>query len=461
MEGNNGAFRKSNNNQKIGARVTPARIIITGFILLILFGAFLLALPISAKSGNATGFFNALFTATSSVCVTGLVVVDTNTYWSLFGKIVILALIQIGALGIMSVVTVFAVVTGRSLGLKQRLALKESISNYSLENITTVFKGILKLSLTLEAVGAIIVSFVLIPIYGPFVGIGKSVFHSVSSFCNAGFDVFGSETDKFTSLTNFNTSYVMVLTTAALIIVGGLGFIVWSDIGHNKRWSRLAMHTKIVLLVTAVLLASGTIAYMVFESKNTMDGMALHTKLLNAFFHSTSARTAGFNTLPVGDMDTVPGLFTIILMFIGAAPGSTAGGVKITVIFVLGVAMFSFLRGHHELQVFERRIPAETIYKCVSIFLLSITLVIVTTMVLLINNEGTLLQTLFESVSAFGTVGLSTGITTELSDVSKIQLVITMFLGRVGTITAFAALTSSEGKSNLAYRCPEGKIVVG
>ncbi len=460
MEGN-GASRKPNINQKISARVTPARIIITGFILLILFGAFLLALPISAKSGHATGFFNALFTATSSVCVTGLVVVDTNTYWSLFGKIVILALIQIGALGIMSVVTIFAVVTGRSLGLKQRLALKESISNYSLENITTVFKGILKLSLIIEGIGAIVVSFVLIPIYGPFVGVAKSVFHSVSSFCNAGFDVFGSEGDQFTSITNFNTSYVMVLTTAFLIIVGGLGFIVWSDIGHNKKWSRFAMHTKIVLLMTVVLLTAGTVVYMVFESKNTMNGMALHTKLLNAFFHSTSARTAGFNSLPVGEMQTLPSLFTIILMFIGAAPGSTAGGVKITTIFVLGATMFSFLRGHHDVQVLERRITAETIYKCVSIFLLSITLVTVTTMVLLVNNEGSLMQTLFESVSAFGTVGLSTGITTSLSDVSKVQLVITMLLGRVGTITAFAALTSGEGKNNLAYRCPEGKIVVG
>ncbi|HZK39213.1 MAG TPA: potassium transporter TrkG [Clostridia bacterium] len=452
---------KPNHNQRKAARVTPARIIITGFILLILFGAFLLALPISSKSGHATGIFNALFTATSSVCVTGLVVVDTNTYWSLFGKVVILALIQIGALGIMSVVTVFAVVTGKSLGLKQRLALKESISNYSLENITSVFKGILKMSLILEGVGALIVSFVLVPIYGPIVGIGKSVFHAVSSFCNAGFDVFGSEGDRFTSLTNFNNSFVMLLTTAALIIVGGLGFIVWNDIGHNKRWSRLALHTKIVLLITAALLTAGTLIYMVFESKNTMAGMGLHTKLLNAFFHSSSARTAGFESLPLDEMNTVPGLFTIILMFIGAAPGSTGGGVKVTVIFVLAATMFSFLRGHHEVQVFERRITSETIYKCVSIFLLSATLVAITTMVLLINNEGTLMQTLFESVSAFGTVGLTTGITTKLGDVSKVQLIITMFLGRVGTITAFAALTSGEGQNNLAYRCPEGKIVVG
>ena len=455
------ASGKRNNNRKKSIRVTPARIVTLGFILLILFGALLLTLPISAKSGNFTGFANALFTATSSVCVTGLVVVDTNTYWTVFGKIVILALIQIGALGIMSVVTVFAVATGKSLGLKQRLALKESISNYSLENITTVFKSILKVSLVMEGIGAVLVSFVLIPIYGPLVGVGKSVFHSVSSFCNAGFDVFGTETEQFTSLTNYNTNFLMLLTTAALIIVGGLGFIVWGDVSRNKKWSRLRLHTKIVLLMTAILLAGGTIVYMIFESENTMNGMALHTKLLNAFFHSTSARTAGFDTLSVDEMDTVPGLFTMILMFIGAAPGSTAGGVKVTTIFVLAATMISFLRGHDEVQVFKERITSETIFKCVSIFLLSITLIIITTMVLLVNNEGTLLQTLFEAVSAFGTVGLSTGITSELGDASKIQLALTMFLGRVGTITALAALTSKDGKNNLAYRCPEGKVVVG
>lgn len=452
---------KPNNNRKKGLRITPARIIIVGFILLILFGAMLLTLPISAKSGTFTGFANALFTATSSVCVTGLVVVDTNTYWSLFGKIVILALIQIGALGIMSVVTIFAVVTGRSLGLKQRLALKASLNNYSLENITTVFRSILKVSLIIEGVGAVLVSFVLIPVYGPLVGIGKSIFHSVSSFCNAGFDVFGTETEQFISLTNYNSSFLMLLTTAALIIIGGLGFIVWGDVSRNKKWSRLGLHTKIVLLMTVVLLVVGTIVYMVFESENTMNGMALPTKFLNAFFHSTSARTAGFDTLSVGEMKTVPGIFTMILMFIGAAPGSTAGGIKVTTVFVLAVTMLSFLRGHDEVQVFKHRITAETIYKCVSIFLLSVMLVIITTMVLLVNNEGTLFQTLFESVSAFGTVGLSTGITTNLHDISKIQLALTMFLGRVGTITALAALSSNEGKNNLAYRCPEGKVVVG
>lgn len=448
-------------NKRKRVSTPPARIILGGFVILILLGALLLCLPISTKSGSTAGFTNALFTATSSVCVTGMVVVDTNTYWSLFGKIVILTLIQIGALGIMSVVTLFSVITGRTLGLNQRMALKESISNFSLENIVVIFKGILKLTLIIEGIGAILTSIVLIPIYGPIEGIGKSIFHSISSFCNAGFDVFGTETHKFTSLTGFMSNSLMLLTTSALVIIGGLGFVVWIDLAKNKKFSRFTLHTKIVLLMTAVLLVIGTIVYMFFESDHTLAGTPLPIKLLNAFFHSVSARTAGFNTLSLGEMNIVSCLFTIIFMFIGAAPGSTAGGVKVTTVFVLAATVISFLRGHDEVQVFHKRITMEVINKAVSIFLLSFMLVIITTIVLLINKEGTFLQALFEATSAFGTVGLSTGITPYLCNLSKYQLIITMLLGRVGTITAFAAFFSLQAKNNLTYRCPEGRITVG
>ena len=461
MKESDNAVLKIIKKRKRASKLTPARMIIFGFILLILAGAFLLFLPISSKSGNFTGFANALFTATSSVCVTGLVVVDTNTYWSLFGQIVILALIQIGALGIMSVVTLFSVVTGRALGLNQRLALKESISNYSLENIFNVFKGILKVTLIIEGFGAAIISIVLIPAYGLIAGVGKSIFHSISSFCNAGFDVFGTETESFKSLAGYNGNFLMILTTAMLIIIGGLGFIVWNDLAKTKKLSRLTVHTKIVLVMTGILLITGTLIYFIFESANTMNGMPWYTKLLNAFFHSVSARTAGFATLPIEKMDISSNLSTIILMFIGAAPGSTAGGIKVTTVFVLAATVSSFLRGYNDVQVFKKRIATEIIHKSISVFILGIILVIATTGVLLANNEGSLLEALFETVSAFGTVGLSTGITPNLSDVSKYQLVATMLLGRVGTITAFAVFTSMQGKNNLTYRCPEGKITVG
>lgn len=442
-------------------RGTPARIIFFGFVVLILLGTLLLSLPLSASSGKGTRFIDALFTATSSVCVTGLVAVDTNIYWSLFGKIVILMLIQIGALGIMSVVTLFSAITGKSLGLSQRLALKESISNFSIENIVAVFFRILKITLVIEAAGALVVSIALIPKYGILDGLGRSVFHSVSSFCNAGFDVFGTEANQFTSLTGFSNNTLMLVATAALVIFGGLGFIVWEDIWKNKRLSRLALHTKIVLVMTVILLVSGTVLFLIFESRSTMKGMPFDQKLLNSFFHSVSTRTAGFNTLPLDKLDPVSSLLTMLLMFIGAAPGSTAGGIKVTTFFVLFLTVISFLRGRNEIQVFRRRIGSDIIHKAVSIFLLSLTLMVFTAVVLLINHEGSLTQSLFEAASAFGTVGLSTGITPGLSDISKFTLILTMLLGRVGTITVFAAFTSLQKKEIATFRYPEGKITVG
>lgn len=447
--------------KKILFRATPARIIFLGFAALILLGTCLLALPVSAQNGEGIGLVDALFTATSSVCVTGLVVVDTNAYWSLFGKIVILSLIQIGALGIMSVVTLFSVLTGKTLGLSQRLAIKESISYYTLENIVIIFKEILKITFTLEGIGALIIAVDLIPIYGFAGGAARSIFHSVSAFCNAGFDVFGTDTAKYVSLAGFQGDPVMLLTTASLIILGGLGFIVWNDMLSNRKFSRMALHSKIVLVMTGILLAFGTFFYLVFESGNTMGALPAPYKLLNAFFHSVSARTAGFNTLPIDRMEPASNLITIILMFIGAAPGSTAGGIKTTTFFVLVLAVIAFLRGRSDVQAFDRRISMEIVQKAVAIFILSLTLILMTTIVLLINHEGGLLETLFEAVSAFGTVGLSTGITPDLCIISKLQLVITMLLGRVGTITAFAAFTTMQGRETVTYRCPEGNITVG
>lgn len=442
-------------------RATPARMIFFGFAALILLGALLLALPFSTRNGEGIAFIDALFTAASSVCVTGLVVVDTNTYWSLFGKIVILSLIQIGALGIMSVVTLFSVLTGKTLGLSQRLAIKESISYYSLDNIVIIFKEILKITFVIEGIGALIIAMDLIPVYGWAEGAARSVFHSVSAFCNAGFDVFGSESATFVSLSGHQRDPLMLLTTAALIILGGLGFIVWNDLLANRRFSRMALHTKIVLFMTGILLSAGTLLYLLFESGNTMVGLTAPYKVLNAFFHSVSARTAGFNTLPLDQMEPASNLITIILMFIGAAPGSTAGGIKTTTFFVLILAVIAFLRGRSDVQAFERRIASEVVHKAVAIFILSLMLILTTTVVLLANHEGGLLETLFEAASAFGTVGLSTGITPDLCTISKLQLIITMLLGRVGTITAFAAFTTMQGRGTITYRCPEGNITVG
>ncbi len=442
-------------------RLTPARILVYGFILLIMAGTLLLSLPISTQSGKSTGFTDALFTSASCVCVTGLAVEDTNTYWSFFGKLVILLLIQIGALGIMSMVTLFTSIAGKNLGLSHRMALKESISNYSLENIVPMFWRIVKMMLIAEGIGAVLISAILIPKYGLAEGVGKSIFHSVSSFCNAGFDVFGTGTDKFASLTGFYGNFLMLLTTSALVIVGGMGFVVWEDLIKVRRFSRFRLNTKVVLFMTALLIIAGSIVFMAFEAEGTMKGLPLHTKLLNAFFQSVSTRTAGFNTITLGDMNPATSLFTVLLMFIGAAPGSTGGGIKITTFFVLVAAVASYLNDRDETQVFRRRVSGEIINKSVAVFLLSLVLVMVSTMVLLFNQEGTLMQALFETVSAFSTAGFSTGITPGLSDFSKYQLIITMLCGRAGILTIFAALSPMRRKDERNYRCPEEEITVG
>ncbi len=442
-------------------RLTPAKMIFGGFIILILIGAILLCLPISSERGQFTNFIDALFTSASSVCITGLVIADTNTHWSFFGKIIILILVQTGALGIMSVVTLFSAITGRDLGLSHRLALKESISNFTLANIVTMFKGIFKATILFEAIGAILFSLTFIPEYGWKKGIGKSIFQSVSAFCNAGFDVLGSGNGQFLSLSGFYKDSLLLIVTSILIIIGGLGFIVWDDLYRIRKFSRYTLHTKIVLLMTAVLIAAGTLAFFVLEADNTLQKDSMPVKLLNSFFFSVSTRTAGFTTFNTGDMHPASSIVTILLMFIGAAPGSTAGGIKTTTFFILIITVITYLRGGKEVQAFKRRITPDVINKSIAIFILSLFLILITAIVLLYNDKISLEQALLEATSTFSTAGLSTGITPQLSGISKLQLIITMLLGRVGIITTFTAITGSAGKNNITYRYPEGKITVG
>ncbi len=448
-------------NRSLIPRFTPAKMIFGGFITFILTGAILLCLPISSVNRQFTPFIDALFTSTSSVCITGLAIADTNTHWSLFGKIIILVLIQTGALGIMSVVTLFSAITGRDLGLSQRLALKESISNFTLTNVVTMFKGIFKATILFEAIGAFLFSFALIPKYGWLGGIGKSIFQSVSAFCNAGFDVFGTESSQFLSLSGFDKDGLVLIVSSLLTIIGGLGFIVWDDLYRTRRFSRYTLHTKIVLLMTAILITVGTLVFFALEAENSLPEASLPVRLLNSFFFSVSTRTAGFATFDVGKMHPASSIVTIILMFIGAAPGSTAGGIKVTTFFILMITVITYLRGKKEVQAFKRRITSDVINKSVAIFILSLFLILSTSMVLLYHDKINLEQALFEATSALATVGLSTGITPQLSGASKLQLILTMFLGRVGIITTFTAITGNSGKNNIRYRYPEGKITVG
>jgi len=445
------------------AKLSPTQTIVAGFVLLILVGTVLLSLPVAARSGYNIGPIDALFTATSAVCVTGLVVVDTNSAWTLFGQFVILLLIQIGGLGIMSAATLFSLIVGRRMGLKERLTIQESLNEFNLSGVVKTLKTILIATFIIEAAGAVILSTRLIPLYGIKDGIIKSVFHSVSAFCNAGFDIFGSRGNEFTSLSAFNNEPLIVLPISFLFILGGLGFVVWKDVVTVRKFSDFMLHTKVVLLATAVLIVSGTIMLFIFEYNNpaTLKELPLLSKIMNAYFHAVTPRTAGFNTLSIGEMTGPSKFLNIFLMFIGAAPGSTAGGVKVTTFSVVLFAVISYIRGQEDVNMLRRRVPGTMLHKSLSIIIIGMTIVSVTTMVLLFSYEGDFMQVLFESVSAFGTVGLSTGITPDLCTFSKIQIIITMFFGRVGPLSAAIFITMRQNNRKLPYKYPEGKINVG
>jgi len=441
----------------------PAGIIFLGFGLFIVLGTILLSLPAASSTRTGAGFLTALFTATSAVCVTGLVVVDTATAWSSFGQIVILFLIQIGALGIMSIATLFSLITGRKMGLKERMVIQESLNEFKLSGVVRLLKNILLATFIIEAAGALLLSTRFIPLYGIGNGIAKSIFHSVSAFCNAGFDIFGTPNNSFTSLSLFTGNPMVIITIALLFITGGIGFIAWRDIVGNRRFSEYMLHTKLVILITFVLIISGTIFIFLFEYNNPapIPTMPFISKAANSFFHAITPRTAGFNTLPVDKM-TAPSRFLMILfMFIGAAPGSTGGGVKETTAGIIFLAVIAYIRGKDDVNVMERKIPYHIIKKSLSIIALSMMLVFAATFILLINNEGSFMEVLFESTSAFGTVGLSMGITPTLGVVSRIAIIITMFLGRIGPVTAAIVFALRYNGKKILYSYPEGKITVG
>lgn len=437
----------------------PSRILVIGFALTILVGALLLNLPIASQSGQSVGFVNALFISTSAVCVTGLVVVDTATQWTYFGQGVILLLIQIGGLGFMTMGTLFALILGRKITLKERLVIQESLNQFNIAGLVKLTQYILMMTFTIEGIGAVILSTRFIPMYGLGKGIWFSIFHSISAFCNAGFDLVGN----FRSLTPFVKDPVITMTVAFLIILGGLGFVVILELLQKRKFKGLSLHAKIVLTMTASLLSIGFILFLVLEYKNveTLGQLSFAQKNVAAFFQSVTPRTAGFNTIPIDKLGVASVFLTIVLMFIGGASGGTAGGVKITTVGVLISSMHSVIVGKPDAEAFKRRIPRSIIDKAMTIVGLSVVLVVVVTMVLSISETGhSFIELFFETVSAFGTVGLSMGITPSLTIVGKLIITLLMFFGRVGPLTIFMAL-SSINKQRASFRYPEEKLIVG
>ena len=399
----------------------PGRLIVLGFALVILIGAGLLLLPISVRDGAEVGFIDALFTSTSAVCVTGLIAIDVYDHFTAFGQTIVAALIQIGGLGVTSVGVGLILAARKRVGLKGRELVKESLNVDSFKGMVRLVKSVLMMTLCFELAGMLL-SFITFSQHYPFTrALGMSAFHSIAAFNNSGFDIVGG----LQNLIPFQSDVLLNMTTCGLIIFGGLGFLVILDILKKRSFRKLTLHSKIVLTTTAVLLIVGTLLLKATED----------ISWLGAFFQSVSARTAGFSTYPIGSF-TNAGLFTlIVLMFIGASPGSTGGGIKTSTFFVLMQQVRSLFTKRH-LGAFKRSISAETLSKASVISLLSILLCCAGTFLLCIMEpEYSFIQLLFEEVSAFGTVGLSTGITPELGSAAKLVLIITMFAGRVGMFT--------------------------
>ena len=445
----------------------PARVIVSSFALLVLAGALVLALPVCSQSGTFTDLFTTLFTATSASCVTGLVVVDTGTFWSPFGQGVILALIQLGGLGIVTFATFFNIALRKRMALHTMKVATESVSAIDLFDTRKLVSSILVITLSCEAIGAILLGLTFVPQFG-INGIYYSIFISVSAFCNAGFDQFGFM-GEYSGLTNFADNPAVILPIAALIIFGGLGFIVWYDLIMFRKNHRLILHTKVVLATTFVLLVMGTVFILVFEWNNpkTLGEMDFEDKLVNAFFQSTTTRTAGFNSIDNNAMTSMSKMLSIILMFIGAAPGSTGGGIKVTSFIVILMTVFSVLRNKDETVVGKRRVGKATVYKAITVTTIAIFAIAISTLTIYFTNdmehaEDILgINALFESVSAFSTVGLSTGVTAISNEISRIVLLLTMFLGRVGPVSLALSITANISNKNKSQIIPEGKIIVG
>lgn len=442
---------------------SPTEILIAGFALVILVGAVLLTLPIATQSGVSASFVNALFTSTSSVCVTGLVVVDTGTYWSVFGKVVIICLIQVGGLGFMSFATMFFVLAGKKITIKDRLLIQSSINMDSLSGIVKFAKYIFYSAFIIEAIGALLLGLVFVPEFGFLKGIGFSIFHSISSFCNAGFDLMGN----YASLTKYVDNFIVNFVICLLIILGGLGFAVTSDLIFVRKFRKMSMHSKFVLVTTGILLIVGFVFFFIFEFNNpkTMGNLPLHGKFLASMFQSVTPRTAGSNTVDIAGL-TAPSIFlTMILMFVGASPGSTGGGVKTTTMGIIIMTVGSVLRGKKDVVAFKRTISGSLIRRSISILIIASGLIIIMIFILLCTEPGASFEAvIFEVLSAFGTVGLSMGLTPNLTIEGKLAISLTMFIGRLGPLTIAYAISQSEkhSKENIGtFKLPEGNIMIG
>lgn len=445
---------------KTKLNLSTLQVLVIGFALFILLGGVLLCLPISSRDGQGIPFLNGLFTATSATCVTGLVLYDTYTQFTVFGQAVILVLIQIGGLGFMIVAIMFSMFLGRRIGLRERALLMDSVNALKLGGVVRLTKRILILTVFFELTGAVILSARFIPEFGVRAGIWEGLFHAVSAFCNAGFDIMG-RIAPFSSLTHFAGDVVVNVTVMILVIVGGLGFFVWDDVTENKlHFKKYHLHSKLMISASAILIVGGAVLFYLFEGGYTLKDLNTGERILTSLFASVTPRTAGFNTVAISEMSEGGSLLTLVLMLIGAGPGSTGGGLKVTTVVVLMLGIISRTRNQEDINIYKRRLDSGLLRKAASNA--SIYLLLALFGAFILSAQGfNLTSGVFEAVSAIGTIGLSRGITTSLSDVSKITIMLLMYAGRVGSLSVAMAISTRRARNQPDIKYVSEKIIVG
>ena len=453
--------RKDRRAMKREAPMNAQSIIALGFLAIILILAALLMLPVSSASGTMTDPLTALFTATSAVCVTGLVVVDTATHWSLFGKLVLITGIQIGGLGVMTVMALVSMLLGQRIGLRQRTLLQESVASLHIGGIVRLVRRAMIGTALVEGLGAVLLAFRFVPSLGWPRGLGYSLFHSISAFCNAGFDLMGTISGPYTSLESFVSDPLVNLTVIALILVGGIGFFVWDDLIECRfRWKRMQLHTRLVLLLSALLVLVPAALFYAFERTNAMAGLDTGGRVLASLFSAVTPRTAGFDTIATAELSDASALLTLLLMLTGGNPGSTAGGAKTTTMLLVLLLATSMLRREEDVHIMGRRIDMSLMRRACAIVVIYVSLAMVSTLALCaLQPELALRDVLLEVFSAVDTVGMTTGITRQLGTASRLILIALMYAGRLGSLT-FAILIAHR-RTPAPVQYPAGQLLIG
>lgn len=444
---------------KLIKKLSRVQIIAFGFFGVILIGSLLLMLPFSTRSGQTTSYVDALFTATSATCVTGLTPFDTYTHWTLFGQLVILFMIQLGGIGFMTVITMATLFMRHKIGLQNRMLVMESAGTITLSGIGQLVRRIIAGTAIIETTGAAILATQFVPEFGWLIGLYYSFFHAISAFCNAGFDLMGC-IEPGSSMINFNGNAVVMVTLVFLILIGGIGFFVWDDILVCKaKFKNYKIHTKLVLVLTAILTVIPFVMFFIFEYDHAFKGMDIFDRILNSLFQTVTPRTAGFSGIDMTTLSEPGGMLTIVLMFIGGNPGSTAGGVKTTTIAVILLSTVAYLQEDNNVTVFKKRIEDKMVRRACAIAFIYFMMIFAAALAISWIEPLNLREVLFEVVSAVATVGLSMNVTATLSAASKVIVIVLMYAGRIGALT-FIMLLSKRNKTAILKR-PTGKIMIG